>query len=121
VGYFLLTGEHLFAASTVVEVCGHHLHTTPIPPSVRLGRSLPSDLEDLVLSCLQKKPEQRPQSAADLARRLSQLEYRSAWNADARATWWQRVKTAAPDRARTSSGISVARTIAVDFSGREAS
>jgi len=38
VGYFLLTGEHVFTGKTVVEVCAHHLHTDPVPPSERLGR-----------------------------------------------------------------------------------
>jgi len=38
VGYFLLTGEHVFTGKTIVEVCAHHLHTDPVPPSERLGR-----------------------------------------------------------------------------------
>jgi len=121
VAYFLLTGEHVFEAPSVVEVCGHHLHTSPIPPSVRLDRSLPADLEELVLSCLQKNPEHRPQSAADLAERLSRLDCRSEWNADERMTWWLRVQSAARDNDRHSSEISASRTLAIDFSGRAAS
>src|SRR5690606_31795371 len=37
VGYFLLTGEHVFSGRTVVEICSHHLHTEPEPPSSRAG------------------------------------------------------------------------------------
>ena len=34
---------------------------------------MPPDLEQLVLSCLEKEPEGRPQSAADVGRRSPQL------------------------------------------------
>src|SRR5215471_1077453 len=37
VGYFLLTGTHVFPAPNHVEVFAHHLHTAPESPSVRLG------------------------------------------------------------------------------------
>src|SRR4029450_10441937 len=33
VAYYLLAGRHVFEGRTVVEVCGHHLHTAPVPPS----------------------------------------------------------------------------------------
>jgi len=33
VGYWLLTGTHVFAGGTLVEVCLHHLHSEPEPPS----------------------------------------------------------------------------------------
>ena len=42
VGYFLLCGQHVFGGATLVEVCAHHLHTRPVPPSERLGRPLPA-------------------------------------------------------------------------------
>ena len=35
VGYWLLTGTHVFSGS-LVEVCAHHLHSEPEPPSARL-------------------------------------------------------------------------------------
>ena len=41
VAYFLVTGQHVFAGRNAMEVCGHHLHTRPEPPSARLGRALP--------------------------------------------------------------------------------
>jgi serine/threonine protein kinase len=36
VGYFALTGTHVFEGSTLVEVCSHHLHTPPEPPWTRI-------------------------------------------------------------------------------------
>jgi serine/threonine protein kinase len=65
-GYFLLTGVPPFSGRTVLEVCSHHLRSTPVSPSVRLGAAIPSELEALILSCLAKAPEDRPASAAAL-------------------------------------------------------
>ena len=62
VGYFLLTGRHVFEGGTLVEVCSHHLRTPPVAPSKRLGRPLPPDLESVVLSCLEKDPARRPRA-----------------------------------------------------------
>ncbi|HKU40139.1 MAG TPA: serine/threonine-protein kinase [Polyangiales bacterium] len=66
-GYFLLTGVPPFSGRNVLEVCGHQLHSTPLPPSQRLGAALPSELEGLILACLAKAPAARPSSAAQLA------------------------------------------------------
>ena len=63
VGYFLLSATPVFSGETAVEVCGHHLHTPPEPPSLRVKQAIPSDLERIVLDCLAKNPEERPQNA----------------------------------------------------------
>jgi serine/threonine-protein kinase len=62
--YFLLTGETVFEGDTVVAQCIAHLHEAPLPPSMRVGRPVPRDLERLILRCLAKRPEERPESAA---------------------------------------------------------
>ena len=36
VGYWLLTGTHVFRGNTVMEVLAHHLHSAPEPPSIRM-------------------------------------------------------------------------------------
>ncbi len=90
-GYFLLTGQPVFGGETVVEVCGHHLHTTPVPPSERLGQPVPAALEALILSCLEKDPADRPPSAKALLERLEQLPGVSRWTqAEALERWEQR-------------------------------
>jgi eukaryotic-like serine/threonine-protein kinase len=63
VGYFLLTGEPPFSGASILEICGHHLHTPPVPPSRRLGKPVPAALEQLILRCLSKSPERRPDAA----------------------------------------------------------
>ncbi len=89
VGYYLLTGDHVFSGSTSVEVYSHHLHTQPPPPSERLGRPLPKDLEAVVLACLEKRPEARPQGAAELIELLSRCADHGKWTAADAERWWE--------------------------------
>ena len=90
VGYFLLTGEHVFAGNTLVEVCSHHLHTAPVRPSRRLGRGVPEDLEALLLACLAKDPAQRPQTAGALQERLARCQGFNGWDVQRARAWWSR-------------------------------
>jgi serine/threonine protein kinase len=76
-GYFLLTGVPPFSGKTLVEVCSQHVHSQPLPPSRRLGVSVPAQLEALLLECLDKAPERRPRSAAALQARLRRMA--TAW------------------------------------------
>jgi serine/threonine-protein kinase len=89
VGYYLLTGDHVFKGDTLVEVCGHHLHTTPQAPSERLGSTVPEDLEVLLLECLEKEPSKRPETAAALRRRLQRCRASGEWDGERARRWWR--------------------------------
>jgi serine/threonine-protein kinase len=89
VGYFALTGSSVFRGKTLVEVCSHHLHTAPEPPSKRLDRAVPADLEALILECLAKDPTERPAGAHELRRRLEACEGFGGWTGDQARAWWQ--------------------------------
>lgn len=65
-GYFLLTGVPPFSGDSVLEVCAHHLHTKPVPPSKLTRQPIPPRLEELILACLDKSMDRRPESAAAL-------------------------------------------------------
>jgi serine/threonine-protein kinase len=111
VGYYLLTGEQVFTGN-IVEICGHHLHTEPTPPSERLGRDLPAELEALVMQCLAKKPEDRPQSAGEIRERLAAIRDIPRWRqTDARMWWQEHGEMIQPDDAVHSE---ITRTLAVD-------
>ena len=88
VAYFLLTGTPVFRARSLVEVCAHHLHTPPEPPSARLGRPVPPELEDVVVRCLAKSPADRPQSARALCHELDHVTAIDPWSDVAAAKWW---------------------------------
>jgi eukaryotic-like serine/threonine-protein kinase len=88
VGYFLVAGRPPFEGS-LIEVCSHHLHTPAPPPSQRLGRSVPRQLESVLLRCLEKDPARRPRSAAELSGALLACTDVGEWT-QARATaWWR--------------------------------
>jgi serine/threonine-protein kinase len=87
VAYFLLTGKHVFEGRTIVEICGHHLHTAPEPPSQRLGQPVPPDLERWVLSCLEKDPARRPRTADEAAEALDSCGA-EPWTREHARSWW---------------------------------
>jgi len=88
VGYYLLTGVHVFTGQTVMEICGHHLHTQPVSPSERIGHDLPPDLETWVMHCLEKLPTNRPGSAAEAAEELANA-YDVSWDVARAHDWWR--------------------------------
>jgi eukaryotic-like serine/threonine-protein kinase len=88
VGYYLLTGSNVFDAETVVEVLSHHLHTEPERPSLRSGTAVPAELEAIIMACLDKTPEGRPQDALSLRDQLRSVELEDAWSEEQAASWW---------------------------------
>ncbi|HKO52103.1 MAG TPA: serine/threonine-protein kinase [Polyangiaceae bacterium] len=117
VAYYLLTAEPVFAGRSVFEVCAHHLHSTPVAPSERLGRAVPADLEEIVLRCLQKSPADRYATAAELERALAACAVANDWTADRARTWWK-VRGAAPTPAHDDGDIGVGRTVEIDPGAR---
>jgi serine/threonine-protein kinase len=89
VGYFLLTGVHVFEANSVVGICSLHTSATPAPPSERLGAPVPDELERLILELLAKKPGDRP-DAPTLLRRLEACASCGSWSQAEAQAWWER-------------------------------
>jgi serine/threonine-protein kinase len=99
VGYWLLTATHVFDGSSVFEVCSHHLHSVPEPPSGRLKAPVSADLEALLLACLAKRPEDRPASAHVLRERLQACSRARLWTNARAAQWWTRHRNELRSRA----------------------
>jgi eukaryotic-like serine/threonine-protein kinase len=90
VGYFLLTGTPPFHGGSVVEICAHHVHTPPEPPSARTTQAVPAELEALVLRCLEKAPERRFPSVLDFLGVLAELSTSSPWSDRDADAWWKK-------------------------------
>ncbi len=88
VGFYLLTGTHVFSGRNVVDICGHHLHSAPERPSERLGRALPEGLDELVLACLAKDPLERPEGAHAFLSALRALDQWGSWSEEEAEAWW---------------------------------
>jgi serine/threonine-protein kinase len=87
VAYWLLTGAPVFEGANLVEICSHHLHTKPTPPSER-APGIPPELDALVLRCLAKKADDRPSSARALMLELRALQDECPWSEDEALRWW---------------------------------
>src|SRR4051794_17350526 len=63
VAYYLLTGKLVFEATSAYQLIAKHMQQPPVPPSQRSELEINAELEQVVLACLAKRPEDRPQSA----------------------------------------------------------
>ena len=88
VAYWLLTGQLVFPAQTPMESLLHHAHTIPTPPSKRTELTIPAALDEVVMACLAKKPEDRPQTARELANRLGEIAGAERWTEVQAQEWW---------------------------------
>jgi len=88
VGYYLLTGTHVFSGATIVEVCFGHVHSEPEPPSARVP-GVASDLEAVLLRCLRKDPKARPNTARALRDELLSCRDAGGWSEALARQWWQ--------------------------------
>lgn len=88
VGYYLLTGMLVFEADTALRMIGQHLRAAPVPPSLRSGRTMPRELERLILACLAKNPSDRPSTAQALDRQLAAIDL-TPWCPEEAQAWWE--------------------------------
>jgi eukaryotic-like serine/threonine-protein kinase len=90
VGYWLLTGRLVFQAPNAIQLMFQHANTQPTPPSERSELEIPAALDQVILSCLAKLPEDRPQSAGELSRLLATAVPAAEWNEEQAHRWWDR-------------------------------
>ena len=89
VAYFLLTGSLVFDEKTGTAMAMAHVQKTPVPPSRRSEVPVPQQLEEIILRCLAKQPEQRPQSARELNRLLASVRGVPEWTQEDASEWWR--------------------------------
>jgi serine/threonine-protein kinase len=68
--YFLLCGQSPLGQRDMAKVIQAHRHRTPKRPGHRLGHEIHTGLEDIVMRCLEKDPEDRYADARELAEDL---------------------------------------------------
>ncbi len=65
-----------------------HAKTTAAPPS-QIESTVPADLEQVIMRCLEKNPLNRFGSALELEAALRNCSSSSDWNETKAAIWWQ--------------------------------
>jgi serine/threonine protein kinase len=88
VGYWLVTGQTLFENGPVESLMDQQVNARPALPSVRLGRPISSQLESVLMRCLEKDPQLRPQTAEELENALAACVSSPAWSAAQAQQWW---------------------------------
>jgi DNA-binding NtrC family response regulator len=93
-GYWALTGQSVFEASTPMQMLMHHAQTPPEPPSRVSELPIPKALEAVLMQCLEKDPSKRPLSALELESQLAGVRCQEPWTPERAQAWWE---THAPD------------------------
>jgi eukaryotic-like serine/threonine-protein kinase len=89
VAYLLLTGSPVFTADHTMGIMAKHITDQPVSPSQLSGEPIPPDLESLILSCLEKDPDSRPNSALDVSEALAVCERALPWTQEHALAWWE--------------------------------
>jgi len=88
VGYWLVTGRPVFEQESAIEMVMDHARTPPPRLSERSSARLPERLESVLFSCLQKNPDDRPQSVEELALELEKVAASPVWTPSRARQWW---------------------------------
>lgn len=90
VAFFLVTGRPPFVSDRTARLIVAHVHDEPPSPR-QFADDLPEEFEQLVLKCLAKRPEDRFQSAAELAEALDACSDAQRWTYESADRWWELV------------------------------
>ena len=88
VAYWLLTGQPVFDEQTPLAVVLGHVQSEPEPPSRRTETEVPAVVEQVIMSCLAKAPQARPQSTSELDSMLAACPSSALWDRHRAKDWW---------------------------------
>lgn len=87
VAWFLATGHAPFEDANPLKVIVAHAHDVPRRPS-ELNPEIPTELDTVIMQCLEKRPQDRPQSASKLRELLQAISTTGEWSDAIAAKWW---------------------------------
>ena len=71
-----------------MSIVVRHVQDAPDPPSKHSELNVPAGFDEIVLACLAKSSDERPQSAAEIKRMLAELEFEDSWDEVDAKKWW---------------------------------
>lgn len=86
--YFALTGRPPFEGKNALQLVVAHSRD-PVQPPSQLCAEVPEDLERVILKCLEKEPEKRYQSIAELGEALADCRDAQSWDGRQAEAWWR--------------------------------
>jgi serine/threonine-protein kinase len=87
VAWYLATGRLLFEESNPLKVIMAHSQQVAGPPS-QFNSNLSPAFDAVILRCLEKQPDRRPQSVFELRNLLRSVPTSSGWSDEQAAQWW---------------------------------
>jgi tRNA A-37 threonylcarbamoyl transferase component Bud32 len=87
--YYLLSGQAPFQGVDVTDLLYQVMRETPKPLSDLSLSPLPEALDSLVMRCLAKDPEHRPQALSVLLSTLEHLQTIYPWSQEDAMAWWE--------------------------------
>lgn len=87
--WYLVTGQRVFSESSIPALLLAHREEDPGRPSARLGAPVDEVLESLIVDCLRKDPDARPQNADAMLRRLMTSPLAGKWTQEEAVAWWR--------------------------------
>ena len=88
VAFLMLTGKKLFESADDLQLTSRILNDEPARPSEAAPQPIPVELDLLVLSCVEKRREDRPQRIADLVEAFDALALEHRWTQREAELWW---------------------------------
>jgi serine/threonine-protein kinase len=99
VAYFMLTARPPFSGENAMAVMIAHTRDPVTPPS-QIKPGVPADLEEVVLRCLAKNPDDRYADTSRLADALGACADATNWSPEHAAEWWRNHGPAIPAAAQ---------------------
>jgi serine/threonine-protein kinase len=85
--YLMATGRPPFDYPQPIKVLVAHASESPQPPR-ELNADVSVELEEIILRCLEKRPEDRFQTVDDLREQLLRVPVETPWTSRVAAEWW---------------------------------
>ncbi|WP_372369541.1 protein kinase [Candidatus Uabimicrobium sp. HlEnr_7] len=87
--YWLLSGRYIFHGKNILSLITQHVNENPKPLSQVSKFEIPQELDDLIVECLQKKPQKRP-SIKEIRQRLENIKLEKNWSLESSQVWWEK-------------------------------
>lgn len=88
VAWFLAAGRPPFDHDNPLKVMVAQAHDVPTRPS-KVNPEVPAALDNVIMQCLEKKPDDRPQTVVALHQLLRDVTSMPGWSESDAAEWWK--------------------------------